>query len=77
MLPESLAEEALLPSLEKISMLNVTKHKATLLIRQICENVLENAKNVYEDAEQREAYVQTLLKICLMSHKIIECASTV
>jgi hypothetical protein len=33
MLPESLAEEALLPSLEKIQILNVTKHKAMLLIR--------------------------------------------
>lgn len=57
MLPESLAEEALLPSLEKISNLNITKHKATLLVRQICENVLDNAKNVYEDEEQREAYL--------------------
>lgn len=51
MLPESLAEEALLPSLEKIQYLNVTKHKAMLLIRQICETFLENAKNVYEDPD--------------------------
>lgn len=51
MLPESLAEEALLPSLEKIQILNVTKHKAMLLIRQVCENFLENAKNVYEDPD--------------------------
>jgi len=58
-------------------MLNVTKHKATLLIRQICENFLDNAKNVYEDPDQLQVYIQTLLKICLMSHRVIACASLV
>jgi hypothetical protein len=77
MLPESLAEEALLPSLEKIQILNIAKHKATLLIRQICENCVENAKNVYEDPDQLATYLHTLIKICLMAHRIIECASFV
>jgi len=77
MLPEALSEEALLPSLDKIQSLNVTKHKATLLIRQICEHFLENAKNVYEDKDQLESYIQTLLRICMMAHRIIDCSSSV
>lgn len=57
MLPEALSEEALLPSLEKIQSLNITKHKATLLIRQICEHFLDNARNLYEDDDQLASYI--------------------
>lgn len=37
MLPDSLMEEALLPNLKKIQSLNFVKHKAMLLVREICE----------------------------------------
>jgi len=77
MLPESLTGEALLPALDKIQMLNSTKHKAMFLCRQICENFLENAERVHDEPDQRNQYIQSLLNICMHCHRMIHSASTV
>lgn len=43
--------EALLPCLKKIQGLNFLKHKATMLLREICETQVDNAPNVYAEIE--------------------------
>ena len=52
MLPESLMNEALLPCLKKIQGLNFVKHKATMLLREVCETQVDNAAEVYSDLDQ-------------------------
>lgn len=37
MLPASLMTEAMLPNLKKIQSLNFVKHKAMMLLREVCE----------------------------------------
>ena len=51
MLPESLMTEAMLPNLKKIQSLNFVKHKAMMLLRELCETQIDNAPNVYSDLE--------------------------
>ena len=72
MLPESLMNEALLPCLKKIQGLNFLKHKATMLLREICETQVDNAANVYTDMDQLKQFYQVLLATCMLSNRIVQ-----
>ena len=72
MLPESLMQEALLPCLKKIQGLNFIKHKALMLMREICETQIDNAVNIYADLDQLNEFFVTLLKISMMSNRLVQ-----
>jgi hypothetical protein len=48
-IPHRLTEETRLDALEKVQMLNKTKNKALLLVRDINENQLSLAGEMYDD----------------------------
>lgn len=50
-LPQRLGEETKLDSLDKVLLLNKTKHKAMLLIRDICEKQLPQLEQEDEEKE--------------------------
>lgn len=61
MLPVSLMNEALLPCLKKIQSMNFIKHKATMLLREICETQVDNASQIYDDVGQLNQFYNVLL----------------
>lgn len=72
MLPESLMNEALLPCLKKIQGLNFLKHKATMLLREICETQVDNAANVYADLDQLNQFYNVLLQLSMLSNRVVQ-----
>jgi hypothetical protein len=48
-IPTRLQEHTHLDSLEKVQLLNITKQKALLLMREICEKQLANVGHLQED----------------------------
>ena len=47
--PARLVEQTHLDSLEKVQLLNITKNKALLLVREICERQIQAAADLHED----------------------------
>jgi len=52
-IPTRLQEHTHLDSLEKVQLLNITKQKALLLMREICEKQLANVGHLQEDQDQQ------------------------
>ena len=71
MLPESLMNEALLPCLKKIQALNFVKHKAAMLMREICETQVDNAAQLYDDLEQLNQFYNVLLQLSMLCHRLV------
>ena len=71
MLPESLMNEALLPCLLKIQGLNFIKHKAMMLMREICETQVDNASQVYADLDQLKQFYLVLLNLSMLSNRLV------
>lgn len=63
MLPDSLSNQALIGSLDKILTLNQVRHKSMMLIREICETQADNASNLFEEDDQAELFLKMLLKV--------------
>ena len=72
MLPESLMTEAMLPNLKKIQSLNFVKHKAMMLMREICETQIDNAVNVYSDPQQLRSFFLVLLNLSMLSNRLVQ-----
>ena len=72
MLPESLMNEALLPCLKKIQGLNFVKHKATMLLREVCETQVDNAAQVYSDLDQLKQFHVVLLHLAMLSNRLVQ-----
>ena len=72
MLPESLMNEALLPCLKKMQELNFIKHKAMMLLREICETQVDNAANVYADLSHMQKFFGVLLSLSMLSNRLVQ-----
>ena len=77
LLPPTIAEQALVSSLDKVQGLNALRHKAMVLLREICETQCDNAGSLYDEDAQREQFLRTLLRIATLCHYVVELASTV
>lgn len=58
-------------------MLGITKMKALLLVREICEKQISNVKTLHEDSEQQEGLVKLLVNICESSIRFIDSCSRI
>lgn len=71
-IPLRLKQEADLESLDKIQLLNKAKHKAMLLLREICEKQLNPSHPNIEDSEQRQSYMKLMISLGEMGVKLID-----
>ena len=71
MLPVSLMNEALLPCLKKIQSMNFIKHKATMLLREICETQVDNASQIYDDVDQLNQFYNVLLQLSMLCNRLV------
>lgn len=79
-IPPRLVEDTRQDSIEKIQLLNKCRHKASLLLREICEKQLPQLEQTHEDGEQRVGYKRLLItmseeaiKLIDSSHRILYC----
>jgi hypothetical protein len=77
-IPSRIQNETHLESLEKVQQLNITRNKALLLVREICEKQLSNIPALHEDAEQQNSLVNLLIQIADSSIELMDiCARIV
>lgn len=76
-IPARLNEQTHLESLEKVQLLNITKQKALLLIREVCERQLQNVSALHEDTDQQAFLVRLLINIADQATKFIDACSRI
>ena len=64
--------EAMLPNLKKIQSLNFVKHKATMLMRELCETQIDNAASVYSELDNLKSFYHVLLQLSMLSNRLVQ-----